>query len=160
MRVSSELGRMERALVVVDDTEQHRALLREAGQLAAGVGAKLLLYSPMTEEEFEQDLETVESIAEVEGTSYGDRTVLDAARKVGRDLADEEFGGLDVDSEVVGDVIDDDVANAVIETAEERDCDHVFVRGRRRSPTGKAVFGDTAQAVILNFDGFVTVSTA
>jgi len=36
----------------------------------------------------------------------------------------------------------------------------VFVRGRRRSPTGKAVFGDTAQAVILNFDGFVTVATA
>jgi nucleotide-binding universal stress UspA family protein len=151
---------MDRALVVVDDTEQHRRLLREAGELAAGVGARLFLYSPMTEEEYESNYDTMESIAEIEGTGYGEGSVVEAAIGVGENLAEDVFDDIDVDYRVIGEVIDENVADAVIETAEERGCDHVFVRGRRRSPTGKAVFGDTAQAVILNFDGFVTVATA
>jgi len=32
----------------------------------------------------------------------------------------------------------------------------VFLTGKKRSPTGKAVFGDRSQAIILNFDGPVT----
>jgi hypothetical protein len=35
----------------------------------------------------------------------------------------------------------------------------VFLAGRKRSPTGKALFGDQTQAVILDFDGAVTVIT-
>lgn len=47
---------------------------------------------------------------------------------------------------------------ATLNAAEAHNCDHIFIAGRRRSPTGKAIFGDWVQRVLLNFDGLVTVS--
>ena len=43
-----------------------------------------------------------------------------------------------------------DLATEVIETAEGVEADRVVVGGRRRSPTGKAVFGSVAQDVMLS----------
>ncbi|CDK40011.1 Universal stress protein [Halorubrum sp. DM2] len=43
-----------------------------------------------------------------------------------------------------------DLADEVIETADSLGADRVFVGGRRRSPTGKAVFGSVAQEVMLS----------
>jgi nucleotide-binding universal stress UspA family protein len=45
----------------------------------------------------------------------------------------------------------------VLAEARHRGCDHVFVTGRKRSPAGKAIFGDVAQRIVLEFDGAVTV---
>jgi len=152
---------MERALVVLDETDRHRQLLREAGELAAGVGADLVLLAMLTEEDFEEDYETMEQISRTEGTSYGDDTVLEGARGFARDMASDVFDGLDVDYEAVAAVIEEDGhADQILETAGQHDCDHVFIVGRQRSPTGKAIFGDTAQSVILNFDGPVTIRTS
>ncbi|MFB6121386.1 MAG: universal stress protein [Halobacteriaceae archaeon] len=152
---------MERALVVVDDTDEHRELLREAGELAAGVDAELVLLTTLTAEEFAEDAATIERIAEMEHTGYEEDAAIEAARNFARDTAEEELGGLGVSFEAIGRVIEENEhADAVLDTAAERDCDHVFITGRRRSPTGKAIFGDAAQRVILNFDGLVTVKTS
>ncbi|QKG92521.1 universal stress protein [Halorubrum sp. Atlit-8R] len=43
-----------------------------------------------------------------------------------------------------------DLATEVVETAEGVEADRVVVGGRRRSPTGKAVFGSAAQEVMLS----------
>lgn len=50
-----------------------------------------------------------------------------------------------------------DAADTVLAEARHRGCDHVFVTGRKRSPAGKAIFGDVAQRIVLEFDGAVTV---
>lgn len=65
-----------------------------------------------------------------------------------------EEGGIDVEARsVVG-----DVAGAVGRVADEMDADGIFVSGRRRSPVGKAVFGSTAQQIILDADRPVTIT--
>jgi nucleotide-binding universal stress UspA family protein len=43
-----------------------------------------------------------------------------------------------------------DLADEFVETAERLNADRVVVGGRRRSPTGKAVFGSVAQEVMLS----------
>ena len=45
-----------------------------------------------------------------------------------------------------------DPGEQVIAKAEETDADLIAVGGRRRSPTGKAVFGSTSQSVMLTAD--------
>lgn len=41
-------------------------------------------------------------------------------------------------------------AAAIIDAADERDADLIVVAGRKRTPTGKALFGSVTQAVILD----------
>lgn len=47
--------------------------------------------------------------------------------------------------------------NAVYETADEYDCDHLLVESSKRSPAGKAIFGDLKQNLIMNFKGATTI---
>ena len=56
----------------------------------------------------------------------------------------------DIDYVVRGRTVDSgEVGEGIVDLAEEIDADLVVVGGRKRSPTGKAVFGSTAQEVML-----------
>lgn len=147
---------MDQALAVYDESGDE--LLREAGELAAGVDAELTVLAMMTEDEFDKARETLDTVAQEEHTGYGDSVALDAAVKEARDAVGDIYDELDLSWTVEGHVIDSDgaAAEGILETATEVDADHVFLSGQKRSPTGKAVFGDRAQSVILNFDGPVT----
>lgn len=146
---------MERALVVLNDREDDD-LLREAAELAAGVDAELVLLRLLTSEEIEGDVDMLEQISHTEDIGYSKETVRKSVIKETKTLATEVFEGLEISFTPVA-VVYDDEAETIIETAEEHDCDHVFIEGRKRSPTGKVVFGDTTQSILLNFDGRVTV---
>lgn len=147
---------MDHALAVYDGNGTD--LLEEAGELAAGVAAEVTVLALMTDEEFEETAETLDAVASEEGTGYGDSTVLNAVRSEADEAVREAYDSLDLEWEVVGAVVSDDgdAAERIVETAINRGADHVFLGGEKRSPTGKAVFGDRSQAVILNFDGPVT----
>lgn len=152
---------MERGLVVVESADHARTLIREAGELAAGVDAELVLLTLMDEDEYEHDLETMETIANIEGVSYTSEDIKESGRRFGRDIARDEIGDRAVEYESICAIVEGgDEADRILETAEREGCDHVFIAGRKRSPTGKAIFGDTTQQVILNFDGIVSVVTA
>jgi len=129
-----------------------------------GVDAELVLLATLDTEEYSEGIDTLAAINEIEETSYGNEQILSMASELANSVAREALEGLDVNWRSRGAIVESDGADSEAETilqvAEAEDCDHIFLPGRRRSPTGKAVFGDTAQSVILNFGGPVTVTTA
>jgi nucleotide-binding universal stress UspA family protein len=145
---------MDRPLVVYDD--ENTELLEEAGEIAAGIDAELIVLSLMTADEFREAREALDVVAQEEHTAYDDSVVIDAAKKQARETARELFD--DIDYRVVGARIGDGESEAdrILEVADDNNVDHVFITGQKRSPTGKAVFGDRVQSIILNFDGPVT----
>ncbi|MFB6151045.1 MAG: universal stress protein [Haloarculaceae archaeon] len=147
---------MDEALVVYD--EDGIELMEEAGELAAGVDAHLTVVALMTGDEYEETRETLDIVGREEQTDYSDDVVLDAARNEAEEALKEAYDDLDVDWDVVGARIGDgeSAADRILEVADSSGADHVFVAGKSRSPTGKAVFGDRTQSVILRFDGPVT----
>lgn len=147
---------MERPLVVTDPSENVVEIIREAGELAADTGSPLTVLTVVTESEYQNDAEILGAIEAFEGATYGIEPAA-YAEQVARTAITDVLSDLDIETEAVGRFVEDesDRADAILEVATGNDCDYIFLMGRRRSPTGKALFGDTAQAVILNFDEYV-----
>ncbi|WP_408960337.1 universal stress protein [Natrinema sp. 74] len=151
---------MEHALVVIDDTDTHRALLAEAGRLARDSDAELTVLSWITPGQVEQTAANLEAIEQVEQTSYSEPDHEATASQFARQFAMDVFESVDdsIEFTAEGIVVEaDERADEIIAAADRLGCDHVFIVGRRRSPTGKALFGDVAQRILLNFDGTVTL---
>jgi nucleotide-binding universal stress UspA family protein len=147
---------MERALAVVDAEESTKALVREAGELAAAIDAELVLLHVTTNEEYEEMRQTMETIPN-SPVGYSAEKARVGAEEFAADIGREVLEGIDVDYEAVGALGDEQTE--ILDTAEAHDCDHLFIAGEKRSPTGKALFGDLTQSIILNFGGPVTVVT-
>ncbi|MFB6217860.1 MAG: universal stress protein [Halobacteriaceae archaeon] len=111
--------------------------------VAGPAGARAVLLRVFTDEEYEDTLDRIGagSRADVSPDEAAGRYT--AVRTVRAAL--EERG---IDTAVRGRV--GDHAEGIVAAAEEFDADLVVVGGRERSPAGKAVFGSTAQAVMLN----------
>lgn len=151
---------MKRGLVLVEDTDAHEELLGEAKSSALGSDAELVLLVTLTESEYEETQEVLDTVGTMEHTRYPDDDAFNGAINEGQRVAQSVFGDGSVSYDVVARISDDgERADAVLDVAEEVDADHVFLLGRNRSPTGKALFGDLAQRVVLNFDGYVTLRT-
>ncbi len=149
---------MPRALTIVEDTDRERDLLERAKAFAAGESTDLVVAALATPAQLDKIESTLDAIGRVEHTSYDESDVLEGVSGNVDDLASEILEPT-VDYALETVIAEtDDQAEAIIALAERTGCDHVFLPGARRSPTGKAVFGDRTQGVILNFDGFVTVS--
>ncbi|WP_232688330.1 universal stress protein [Halobacterium zhouii] len=148
---------MERAIAVVEATDAAKDLVREAGELAAGVDAELLLVYGITENEYAESRESMSTITDFD-VNYTVDEAVDGARKFAADIGREVLSDVDVDYEAVARL--GEKGDEVLAVADERDADHIFMAGRKRSPTGKAIFGDVTQRVILEFDGAVTVVTS
>lgn len=152
----SDVSCMERPLVVTDPSENVVEIIREAGELAADTGSPLTVLTVVTESEYQNDAEVLGAIEAFEGATYGIEPAT-YAEEVAQTAITDVLSDLDIETEAVGRFVEDesDRADAILEVATGNDCDYIFLMGRRRSPTGKALFGDTAQAVILNFDEYV-----
>ncbi|PSQ08136.1 universal stress protein UspA [Halobacteriales archaeon QS_6_71_20] len=147
---------MDHALAVVGPTETAKTLTREAGKLAAGVGADLTLLHVTDEDEYDEQREQLAKISRGDST-YSVGQAVEGARAYAADIGREVLDDVDIAYETVGSL--GDRAETVLTEARRRDCDHVFLAGKNRSPTGKAVFGDDTQRIILDSSVPVTVVT-
>jgi nucleotide-binding universal stress UspA family protein len=97
-----------------------------------------------TDEEYAESLErlgfdTTASEATPDDVADRHATIRELAERLDDGGVDHAVGG------AVG-----DHGDSIVGLAEEADADLVIVGGRQRSPAGKAVFGSTAQKVMLS----------
>lgn len=142
---------MTRALVVVEAQQTVHQLLELASDFARGSGSELILFHVTSA--FEGG-NTRDRMQEIAGKDEPYRTGIEGAGQFARDLAESVLKD-DIDFEVDGAF--GEKHEQIVAAAERHDCAHVFLIGRRRSPTGKAIFGDAAQHVVLNVEVPVTL---
>lgn len=148
---------MQRALIVVDPVDPTKQFVEEGGEIAEATGADLLLLHVTSESEYDETRKALSDVSSMAGGAYDVSQAEAGAKQLAEEVGREVFGDDGPNFESAGAV--GDTSTQVIRVAEEHDCDHIFIAGRKRSPTGKAVFGDAAQRVILNSDVPVTVTT-
>lgn len=126
------------------DTERIDRLAEETIEVAGPTEAKVVLSHVFTPEEFDDALENLSF--DVDATEVTPDEVAERHATI-RELA-AAFDEAGVDYEVRGAV--GDHGTSIVDLATAVDADRVVVGGRKRSPTGKAVFGSTAQEVLLS----------
>ncbi|SER40234.1 universal stress protein [Natrinema salaciae] len=150
---------MERGLVVIDDTDIHGELLAEAAEFARNGNAELVVLAWTTPDTAEESVEALEWVEQMEGTTFDETDPAAMTRQFAREFSENVIGDVDVDTEIEAIITEEgERDDAILAAADRLNCDHVFLVGHKRSPTGKAIFGDVAQRVLLNFDGPVTVT--
>jgi len=129
------------ALGPSDDTRTEE-LSETATDIAGATGATVVLAHIFTPEEFEEATDLLEFADSADADVDEVTKRLSTVRDVQQTL--EDAG---VDYRITGRI--GEHGARIVDIAEEENVDHVIVGGRRRSPTGKAVFGSTAQHVLL-----------
>lgn len=142
---------MADVLIVQTDDTIDRRLLEAAATYLRGTDKEAVLCLAFDKSRIQNDLQR---------RARPDRT-FEEMRRTARENAESNANAVFGEQipytirETVGSLPDD-----VMELADELGCEHLFVSGKQRSPAGKALFGDVAQSLILDFDGPVTVLTA
>jgi nucleotide-binding universal stress UspA family protein len=126
------------------DADRSEQLAEAVLEVAKPADATVVLAHVFTDDEYDQVLERLEfdrSVDEIDPDAVAGRhsTIHDLQA-----MLDEH----DVDYEVRGAV--GEHGPSIVDLATSTGADRVVVGGRRRSPTGKAVFGSTAQEVLLS----------
>lgn len=136
---------LETVLLAVGPGDQDRAekLARTAGDIAGPAGATVVLGHVFTDEEYEDTLGNLR-VAGPDSTTPDEVARRHATIRTIGDAFDEAG----IEYEVQGSI--GDHGEAIVDLAESTGADLVIVGGRKRSPTGKAVFGSTAQEVMLS----------
>ncbi|UPM44469.1 universal stress protein [Halocatena salina] len=142
---------METILIVVTGEKPNKKLLADAKRYATGIESQVVLCD-IREEGFHQNSIQRHSKVGREAEEIDQY----AAETAAAEIAEDAFGD-EIPYEVVG--VPTESASTVLEIAEEYGCDRVFIDARKRTAVGKAIFGDLAQTIILQFDGPVTVTT-
>jgi nucleotide-binding universal stress UspA family protein len=127
-----------------EDADRVERLAEEAIDIAGPAGATVLITHVFAPDEYERRLDNLGFDRESADFVADDVAVRHSPI---RDIA----GRLDeagVDHEIRGSV--GDYGEEIVRIAEETETDMVMVGGRKRSPTGKAVFGSVAQDVMLS----------
>ncbi|MFC4440364.1 MULTISPECIES: universal stress protein [Natrialbaceae] len=146
---------MERALVVIEPSQKGRELTRIAGEFAEGLGGELIIIHALDESKYQEEIQRKgHSGAEIKSES----DLIEEASNTAEEIATDALKNYDVSYTAEGMV--GSLPNDLLDLATEQNCDHVFITGEQRSPTGKAVFGDISQKILLNFDGPVTTLIA
>ena len=125
------------------DADRTEELSRAVVEVAEPTGAQVVLAHVFTDEEFDG----VVSQLDYDPTGDIDPDEVASRHATVRELT-RDFEDAGVEYSVRGRV--GEHGETIVDLANEVNADRVVVGGRKRSPTGKAVFGSTAQEVMLS----------
>jgi nucleotide-binding universal stress UspA family protein len=136
---------LERILLAVgpNDADRIDELAETVIDIAGPTGASVVVAHVFTEDEYDNVIDRLDF---VEAADADPDEVADRHTTV-REL-EKRLGDHDIDYSVRGAV--GNHGEQIVNLANDTSADLVIVGGRKRSPTGKAVFGSTAQEVMLN----------
>lgn len=126
-----------------EDEDRAKRLAETAIEVAEPTGAHVILSHVFTDREFDEVIDQLD----FDASENPDPSDV-ASRHVTTRTVAQSLDAVDVDYEIRGSV--GDRGETIVDLAKGEDADRVIVGGRRRSPTGKAVFGSTAQEVMLS----------
>lgn len=119
-------------------------LATETIKIAESTGATIVLLQVFSEDEFDDTARKLEFDPSNEDIDAN----MVARRNMTIHELIEKFEEAGVDYTIRGEIGKPE--EQIVRVAESIDADRVFVGGRNRSPTGKAVFGSVSQAVMLS----------
>ena len=126
------------------DADRIERLAEETTDVAGPTGSTVVLAHVFTQSEYDEAIENLafdRARDEVDPDTVANRH--SSIRTLARTLKEA-----DIEYEIRGAV--GSHGEQIVELAKATDADRVIVGGRRRSPAGKAVFGSTAQEVMLS----------
>lgn len=133
-----------------DDETRIDELVKHTLDIAEPTGATVIVAHVISQSEYEDEVQSYQDAISQLGLDVRDQdlspeTLAKETDLVGELLERLNDAGIDVETRAaLGDEADE-----IIRIAKDVRSDVLIVGGRKRSPTGKAVFGSTAQEVLL-----------
>ncbi|MFP9061656.1 universal stress protein [Natrialbaceae archaeon A-chndr2] len=128
-------------VAAVDQSNRADIVIEEANSLAKAFDDTVHVLHVMTQSEFV-------NMGRTAANNLDDSFSMEQVRETAAEIAADAATNLEVPSEAVGKM--GDPADTIVKYAEENQARYIVVAPRKRSPTGKAVFGSAAQSILLN----------
>lgn len=136
-------------LAAVDENPRSRKVVEVAHDLAEAYDDTLVALHVVPTEDFQAHKRTLEEIREFSDFSLAQEA--ESAKRVARTFVVETIDDIDTRRlEARGRV--GDISGEILAEADRLDPRFLVIGGRRRSPVGKAIFGNTSQQILLNAD--------
>lgn len=127
-------------VAAVDRSKEAKQIVAEAATIAESLDVPLHLAHVISRSEFTE--------LGKKGSRDGQSADLDEIRETAAGFAHKGAEGINVPYEAVG--LIGKPAEEIKKYADRKNAKYIVIGGRKRSPTGKALFGSVSQQILLN----------
>lgn len=132
-------------VVAVDRSERARNAVAEAVKIAAAFDDPLHVVHVLGRSEFV-------NLEQTEVEKSGQPVEMDKVRRFAAEQAEKATEGANISTDVEYVGLVGDAAGEIVDYAANQNARYIVVAPRKKSPTGKTLFGSVAQKVLLNAD--------